>query len=238
MAMTCRKFATGSGLPRRNELHYWLCAGIKLGLGIFSVQSEERKNRYIVQQMDCRYFYHEFKGDCRVWFNAFASKFNDLFRKQNVTDQEESEHILWEGYPSWGQFSWLYFLSLWTALRGLVFIRVGVPGWEMWMVGAGFLLGVVVGLRYWAKYLITSRQVIIRNGYSGKTIRCASHDMIHAVEVMQGPLATILGIGTVVIRSHDSNRTLRFRGVKTPEIVGAKLRALLPASSPVFTPAL
>ena len=59
--------------------------------------------------------------------------------------------------------------------------------------------------------------------------------MIHGVEVMQGPLAKFLGIGTVVIQWHDPNRTLRFRGVKDPEIVETKLRALLPASSPVFT---
>ncbi|MFA9562705.1 MAG: PH domain-containing protein, partial [Nitrospirota bacterium] len=99
----------------------------------------------------------------------------------------------------------------------------------------GLLLGVAAILRYWAKYLITSRQVIIRNGYSGKTIRCASHDMIHAIEVMQGPLAKFLGIGTVVVQCHDSNWTLRLRGIKDPEIVETKLRALLPASSPVFT---
>jgi len=152
-----------------------------------------------------------------------------------VTDQGESERILWEGYPSWGQFSWLYFLSLWTASRGIIFVYAKVPGWEIWVVGAGLLLGVAAILRYWAKYLLTSQQVIIRNGYSGKTIRSASHDMIHAIEVMQGPLAKFLRIGTLVIRSHDSNRTLRLRGIKDPEIVETKLRALLPASSPVFT---
>ncbi len=151
-----------------------------------------------------------------------------------MTDQGESERILWEAYPSWGQFSWLYFLSLWTASRGLIFLYAEIPGWMMWMVGASFLLGVAVALRYWAKYLITSRQVLIRNGYSGKTIRCADHDRIHSVEVMQGPLAKILGIGTVVIQADDSNRTLRFRGVKNPEVVESKLRALLPASSSVF----
>lgn len=155
-----------------------------------------------------------------------------------MTDQEEPERILWEAYPSWGQFSWLYFLSLWTASRGLIFLYADVSGWILWIVGACFLLGVAAVLRYWAKYLITTRQVLIRNGYSGKTIRCANHDGIYSVDAMQGPLAKFLGIGTVVIRSHDSNRTLRFRGVKDPEIVGSKLRALLPASSPVFTQAL
>lgn len=152
-----------------------------------------------------------------------------------MTDQGESERILWERYPSWGQFSWLYFFSLWTASRGLIFLYAELPGWEIWVVGAGLLLGVAAALRHWAKYLITSRQVIIRNGYSGKTIRCASHDMINAIEVMQGPLAKFLGIGTVVIQCHDANLTLRLRGIKGPEIVATKLRALLPASSPVFT---
>ncbi len=155
-----------------------------------------------------------------------------------VSDQEASERILWEAYPSWGQFSWLYFLSLWTASRGAIFLYSEVPGWMMWMVGASFLVGVAVCLRYWAKYVISTRQVMIRNGYSGKTIRCASLNMIHAVEVTQGPFAKFLGIGTVVIQSHDSNRTLRFRGIKNPEIVGIKLRALLPTSSLVFTQAL
>lgn len=106
------------------------------------------------------------------------------------------------------------------------------------MVGAGLLLGVAVILRYWAKYLITPSQVIIRNGYSGKTIRCANHDIIHSIEVMQGPFAKFFGIGTVVIQCHDSDHTLRFRGIKDPAIVETKLRALLPASSPVFTQAL
>lgn len=154
-----------------------------------------------------------------------------------MTDQEEPERILWESYPSWGQFSWLYFLSFWTAIRGFILVQAGIPGWGTWVVGAGFLLVVAVGLRYWAKYVLTSGHVIILNGYSGKTIRCARLDMIQSVEVMQGPLATFLGIGTVVIRCHDSNSSLRFRGVKAPEVVEKKLRALLPASSPVFTQA-
>ena len=106
------------------------------------------------------------------------------------------------------------------------------------MAGAVFLLGVAAILRYWAQYLLTSRHVIIRNGYSRKTIRRVSYDMIHAVEVTQGPLAKILGMGTVVIRCHDSNLTLRFRGVKDPKIVETKLRAILSASSPVFSQAL
>lgn len=174
-----------------------------------------------------------------LYYLSRKDNFVNIYSSEgDVTDQGESERILWEAYPSWGQFSWLFFLSLWIALRGLVFIRVGVPGWEVWMVGAGFLLVVAVGLRYWAKYVLTSRHVIIRNGYSGKTMRCVSYDVIDAVELVQGPFARFLRIGTVVLRCHDSNPTLRFRGVKAPEVVETKLRALLPASSPVFSSSL
>jgi len=152
-----------------------------------------------------------------------------------MNEAGDPERTLWEGYPSWGQFSWLYFFSVWTGLRGFILGRAGISGWEMWVVGGGLLLGLVVVLRYWAKYLITSRRVLLRNGYSGKDMVSVDLDMINAVEVMQGPVARIFGIGTVVIRCQDSNRSLRFRGIKDPEVLETKLRALLPASSPVFT---
>ena len=146
----------------------------------------------------------------------------------------DHERILWEGYPSWGQFSWLYFFSLWTGMRGLIFVRAGLPGWEIWVAGAGMLLGLVVVLRYWAKYILTSKRVLLRNGYSGKDMASVDFGMIKAVEVMQGPVARILGIGTLVVRCQDSNRSVRFRGIKDPEVLERKLRALLPATSPVF----
>jgi len=152
-----------------------------------------------------------------------------------MNEAGDPERILWEGYPSWGQFTWLYFFSLWTGLRGVFLLRIGFSGWEMWMVGAGMLLGLVVVLRYWATYLLTSKRVVLRNGYSGKDIASVDFGMIKAVEVMQGPVSRILGIGTVVVRGQDSARSLRFRGIKDPEVLEAKLRALLPASSPVFT---
>ncbi|MBA3611393.1 MAG: PH domain-containing protein [Nitrospirales bacterium] len=152
-----------------------------------------------------------------------------------MSEPGESERIIWEGYPSWGQFTWLYFFSLWTGLRGLFLLRVGFPGWEMWFVGAGMLLGVVVILRYWAKYLLTSKRVVLRNGYSGKDMASVEFERVKSVEVMQGPVSRILGIGTLVVQCEGSGRSVRFRGIKDPEVIETKLRALLPPSSPVLT---
>ncbi|MBA3965230.1 MAG: PH domain-containing protein [Nitrospirales bacterium] len=147
----------------------------------------------------------------------------------------DPERILWESYPSWGQFTWLYFFSLWTGLRGFFLLRVGFPGWEMWFVGAGMLLGLVMVLRYWAKYLLTTKGVVLRNGYSGKDMASVDFEMFKSVEVMQGPIGRILGIGTLVVRCEDSGKSIRFRGIKDPEVLETKLRALLPPSSPVLT---
>ena len=152
-----------------------------------------------------------------------------------MPDPAENERILWKAYPSWRQFSWLYFFSFWTVSRGIIFFYANVPGWRIWIVGAVLLLGVVAVIRYWAQYLLTFQQVIIRNGYSGKTIGYANLDTIQAVEIAQGPLAKFFGIGTVVIQCEEAKQTLRFRGIKDPEIVVAKLHALLPVSSPVFS---
>ncbi|HBP88220.1 MAG TPA: hypothetical protein DD706_11055 [Nitrospiraceae bacterium] len=59
--------------------------------------------------------------------------------------------------------------------------------------------------------------------------------MFKSVEVLQGPVSRVLGIGTLVVRCEDSGRSLRFRGIKDPEVIETKLRALLPPSSPVLT---
>lgn len=152
-----------------------------------------------------------------------------------MNEPRDPERILWEGYPSWGQFTWLYFFSLWTGLRGFFILRVGISGWEMWVVGAGMLLGLVVFLRYWAKYLLTSKRVVLRNGYSGKDMASVEFSMFKSAEVMQGPVARILGIGTLVVHCEDSGRSIRFRGIKDPEVIETKLRALLPPPSPVWT---
>ncbi|UCE64624.1 MAG: hypothetical protein JSU59_05685, partial [Nitrospirota bacterium] len=71
------------------------------------------------------------------------------------------EIIRWKAYPSWAHFSWLYFFSLMTALRGLVLLRLGLSGSEIWLGGALALLACVAAIRRWGEYLLTSHRVII-----------------------------------------------------------------------------
>jgi membrane protein YdbS with pleckstrin-like domain len=143
----------------------------------------------------------------------------------HVIGQQEDQRV-WEAYPSWAQFSWLYLLSAVSALRGAMFYRFGVAGWEMWMVGAGVLIGCAAILRRWAHYEFTRDQIIVRNGYTGREIQSVLLSDISEVTVRQGIVAEFFGIGTLVIHSRTTDRLLLFRGVSNPEEVKIRIEAL------------
>ncbi|MGE3979391.1 MAG: PH domain-containing protein [Nitrospira sp.] len=129
--------------------------------------------------------------------------------------------ILWADYPSWRQFSWLYLMAGLVAGRAWIFWRFWFSGWIGWMVGAVALLGTAAIIRHWAYYQIFSTRLVVRNGYTGHEIGGVELTEIDQVEIRQGPIASLLGIGTVVALS-NGKPALRFRGVNDPE--GVKRR--------------
>ncbi|WP_447971477.1 PH domain-containing protein [Nitrospira sp. M1] len=136
--------------------------------------------------------------------------------------------IIWQAFPSWGQFSWLYFFAILTAFRGMLFLRLGLPGWQIWIAGAVVLLLVVALIRRWAYYVVTPTCVSIKNGYTKQEIASIRLEMIKDIDIVQGPIARLWGIGTLVIQSTETGKELKLRGVQDPDVVEAKMRALLP----------
>ena len=141
----------------------------------------------------------------------------------------QKERVIWECFPSWGHFSWLYFFTFLTGLRGLLVLRFGLPGWQAWFAGALMLLMVTALIRHWACYSVTPTRILIKNGFTHNEIASMQLDMIKGIDRLQGPIARFWGIGTLVIRSSQQEQELRLRGVKDPDVVEAKIRALLPA---------
>ena len=137
------------------------------------------------------------------------------------TDQQ----IVWNAFPSWAQFSWLYLLSAFSALRGAMFFRYGIEGWEMWMTGTGILLVCAVILRRWAHYELTRERIIIRNGYTGREISSVPLADVRAVAVQQGLVADFFGIGTLTISSSSTDRLVSLRGIRDPEEVKIRIEA-------------
>ncbi len=138
------------------------------------------------------------------------------------------ETVRWDAYPSWTHFSWLYLFSLVTGLRGLLLLRLGLSGWEAWMAGAVALLLCVVALRRWAQYVLTSRRVVVKNGYTGRDIQAVALADITEITVQQGPVAQFFDIGTLIVRSSRGDHVIMLHGVRYPEVLKAHIEALRP----------
>ena len=144
---------------------------------------------------------------------------------QTVSRPEEQQ-VVWEAFPSWAQFSWLYLLSAVSALRGALLFRFGVGGWEMWVPGAVILLACAAILRHWAHYALTRDQITIQNGYTRREMQSIPLSDVGTVTVQQGVIADFFGIGTVLVQARSSDRVLSLRGVPDPEEVKIRIEAL------------
>ena len=89
----------------------------------------------------------------------------------------------------------------------------------------------VAAVRLWAEYVLTTERVVLRSGYTGREIQSISLENVGEVSIKQGPIAEFFGIGTVVVRSQNGEKTVSLRGVRNPEIVKSRIEALKPPSA-------
>jgi len=152
-----------------------------------------------------------------------------------VESDEAKEPVLWQTYVSWNQFVWLYVVSLIAVLRGAVLWQAAIPGSGLWMIGAVAIVVVVLALRYWVRYVATSQRVLIENAFTGREIQAMAIESISATTIKQGPIAWLLGIGTIVFTSAQGDEVMQFRGVRDPEstlqyIQTVRRKRIFPAS--------
>ena len=143
-----------------------------------------------------------------------------------VDKTHNEERPVWEAFPSWAQFSWLFLLSAVSATRAALFFRFGVSGWEMWLAGAAVLVVCAAIVRRWAHYELTRDQLTVRNGYTGREIQSLALSDVREVKVRQGLVADFFGIGTLVVSSRATDAILSLRGVYDPEEVKIRIEAL------------
>lgn len=134
-----------------------------------------------------------------------------------ITPAQADEPVLWQTYVSWNQFAWLYVVSLIAVLRGALLWQAAIPGSGLWMIGAVVLMTVALALRYWVRYVATSRRVLIKNAFTGREIQAMVIENISETTIKQGLLARLLGIGTIVFTSARGDEVMEFRGVRDPE---------------------
>lgn len=144
----------------------------------------------------------------------------------HAVSKPQEQQLVWEAFPSWAHFTWLYLLSAVSALRGALLLRFDVGGWEMWIIGAGMLLVCAATLRYWAHYDLTRDHIAVRNYYTGHEIETIPLSDLGDVEVHQGVVANFFGIGSVLVHARSSDRLLALRGVSDPEEIKIRIKAL------------
>ncbi len=152
-------------------------------------------------------------------------------KSQVITMDERAtfgnEAVLWEGYAAWSQFIWLSMVVAMMMVRVALLVRSAMPGWGGWLVGAITLLGTAATLRRWGRYVVTSKRVVLRNGWTGRDIQSVEYQDIREVSIKQGLLASLMGIGTVVIESRQDDAVILFRGLLDPEDVTQRIQVAL-----------
>jgi membrane protein YdbS with pleckstrin-like domain len=140
----------------------------------------------------------------------------------------EGEELIWEGNPSWRSI--MSFYIKWTLvallpLAVIVIAQVAGADWPLWAGIVVLLLGVGLTVlagwvrRYFTRYTITSKHLLIRTGILSRTENSASLDRVQNILVVQSPIERLLRTGSVdfdTASGDAADAELRFVGVDHP----------------------
>jgi membrane protein YdbS with pleckstrin-like domain len=134
---------------------------------------------------------------------------------------------VWAGRPAWSTYIWLWIFVTIFAARGVVFLWMGY-----WSSAAfhgiviGMLTALAVFLRETMHYRVTREAVYRSKGILGKAEQPYPLSTIETVSKEQGPLERMFGSGNVILHLKTGIRE-RLSGVKDPDVVCNKIRAML-----------
>ncbi len=150
----------------------------------------------------------------------------------------EGEDVIWQGHPTWR--STISFYIKWSLivvapLVVIVIARIAGQDWPLWIGIAVFLAGFALTLvagwlkRYFTRYTITTKHLLIRTGILSRNENSASLDRVQNIRVVQSPIERLLKTGSVdfdTASGDASDAELRFIGIDRPrdlrdEILGA-----------------
>jgi uncharacterized membrane protein YdbT with pleckstrin-like domain len=140
-------------------------------------------------------------------------------------DLHPSEHILYEGRPSWRSILLFYVLGLLAvavggAIAGLIW---NDPGWGS-LIGVLILIAVLIAgwvQRVGTRYFVTNERLHIRRGIISRRSQETRLERIQNVNTDQSVFERLLRIGTVDFdTAGGSDYDFAFRGVADPSRVG------------------
>ncbi len=135
--------------------------------------------------------------------------------------------VVWTGQPAWSTYVFLWCFVAILGIRGVIFLWLGY-----WIsifyhaAGMGMLVALAIFLRRTTRYRVTRQAVHRAQGILGKTEQTFPLGDIASVDQLQGPLDRLFCSGNVVLYLKKGTRE-QLAGVKDPEVVCRKIRALL-----------
>src|SRR4051794_26139292 len=149
-------------------------------------------------------------------------------------DLHPSEHILYQGRPSWRSILLFYVLGLVAvavggAIAGLIW---NDPGWGS-LIGVLILIAVLVAgwvQRVGTRYFVTNERLHIRRGIISRRSQETRLERIQNVNTRQGVFERLMRIGTVDFdTAGGSDYDFPFRGGSNPTSLGPARHPAAPA---------
>ena len=135
--------------------------------------------------------------------------------------------VVWIGKPSWSTYVFIWVFVVIMIIRGIVSLRLGsIEGLLFHLATVLMLVAITVFLRQTTSYYVTRKAVHRSSGIFGRGEKVIPISTIESVNELQGPFDRLWGTGDVLLHIKGGSRE-RLAGVKDPEVVGRKIRALL-----------
>jgi hypothetical protein len=143
-------------------------------------------------------------------------------------ETDDSTPTLWRGRPAWTEYIFLWFFSVMALTRAAFSSWIEDPvSFSIFAGGSAAFVGLAWFLRSTTEYVLTRQAVYRSAGFFGRGRRAIPIGTIASVEIEQGPLDRLFGIGAVVVEIKETGRRERLRGVPEPDVVRSKISALL-----------
>lgn len=138
-----------------------------------------------------------------------------------------NETIIYQGRPSWLSYLWLYGIGVITFVLLIGVIPQRIYGFIIGFIFLLIAITVSAILRWRYFFTITDNWVIMREGLIARNTVEMQLRHIRTINVRQGIIGRILGIGTVIFLSAAEGETaVVFKGIRDPHGVKERIREL------------
>ncbi len=144
-----------------------------------------------------------------------------------MISQKRDEPLVWEGKTAWSSYIYIWIFSTVIAIRGLVSLWLGY--WQSALfqgLVVVFMIALAAFFHETTYFKITREAVYRSRGFLGKQAQSFSLSSISSVTRQQGPLERFFDCGNVVMNLRDG-KSARLSGIKNPDVVCRKIKALL-----------